>query len=95
MGTKVPIMVDLISQITGLPKARFDPSQYFKGKDNDKKLAARLKKKYDVIHNKRVYVNDTINDKVVRIVGKLLPMKIVHKKRKNQCTSRVIACAEQ
>ena len=45
MDTPVAIMVDLISEITGLPKDGPDPSQYFKGKDNDKRLAVRLKKK--------------------------------------------------
>ena len=43
MDAKVPIMVDLISQIIGLPKAGVNPSQYFIGKDNDKNLEASPK----------------------------------------------------
>ena len=62
---KVLITVDLISQITSLSKVRFDPSQYFRGKDNDKKLVAKMRKKYDVLEDKRVYVIDTINDQEV------------------------------
>ena len=57
--------IDLISQIIDFPKAGVDPSQYFRGKDNGKKTVARLKKKYDVIRDKRVYVIDTINDQGV------------------------------
>ena len=56
MDAKVPIIVDLISQITNLPKAGVDLSQYFRGKHNDKKMVVRLKKKYDVICGERAYL---------------------------------------
>ena len=45
LDTKFLVMVNIISQITDLPKAGVDPSQYFIGKYNEKRLAARLKKK--------------------------------------------------
>ena len=61
LDAKIPITIDLISQVIGLPKVGVDPCQYFKGKDNDKKLVVRLKKKYDVIHDERAYVINTIN----------------------------------
>ena len=86
MGIKVPIMVDLICQITSLPKAGVDPSQYFTWKDNDKKLETRLRNKYGVVKDKRVYVISTINDQEVRIREKLLAMKVVWKNQPNWCT---------
>ena len=45
MDMPIVITVDLISEITGLPKDGVEPSQYFRGRDNDKRLAARLKEK--------------------------------------------------
>ena len=63
LDTKVPFMADLIFQITSLPKEGVDPSPYFRGKDNEKRLVARLKKKYDVVCDKRAYIIRTINDK--------------------------------
>ena len=65
LGTKLPIIIDLISQISRLPMAGLDPLQYFHGKDNDKILAVKLKKKYNVIRDKQVYVIKTINDKAI------------------------------
>ena len=46
LDTLVTMIVSLISNIMGLPKDGLDPSHYFRGKDNDKRLAARLKKRY-------------------------------------------------
>ena len=36
LDTPIEVTVDLIAEITGLPKDGIDPSQYFKGQDNDK-----------------------------------------------------------
>ena len=56
MDTKVLVTVELISQITGMPMAGADPSQYFHSKDNEKRLVTKLKKKYDFIRDKQAYV---------------------------------------
>ena len=63
LDTKLPITVDLISYITGFHKEGIDPYQYFRGKDNDKKLDARLKNRYDVVHDKIAYIIRTFNEK--------------------------------
>ena len=63
----VTIMVDFISEIMGFPKDGPDPSQYFKARDNDKRLAARLKKKYDLQRDGRAYCINSINDQIVHI----------------------------
>ena len=69
-------------------------SQYFHGKFNNKRLAARLKNKYDVVRDKRAYVIRKITDRVVRVTTNMLAMKMVRKNRLNQCTFGVIACTE-
>ena len=95
MDTKVPVTVELISQITRFPTKGADPSQYFCGKDNNKRLRAKLKKKYDVAHDKRAYVISTSNDYAVQVIAKMLAIKMVRKNPPNQCTSGVITCVEK
>ena len=92
---KMHVTIDMISHITGLPKAGVDPSQYFREKDNDKRLASKLKNKYDIVWDKQEYVINTINDREVPIIAKLLAIKIVRINKLSQCMSVVIACAEQ
>ena len=46
MDKLVVVMVALISYITGIPKDGLDPLQYFRGRDNDKRFVAKLKKRY-------------------------------------------------
>ena len=43
MDTPIVLTVDLISEITRLPKDGPDSLQYFKGRDNDKRLVALFK----------------------------------------------------
>ena len=62
LDTLVKIMVYLITNIMGDPKDGPEPSQYFIGKDNDNRLAARLKKKYGLQRDGRAYHIDGIND---------------------------------
>ena len=69
LDTPIVITVDLISEITGLPMDGLDPSQYFKGRDNDKRLATWLKQKYDLQRDGRAYRIDIINDRMVRIAA--------------------------
>ena len=60
LDTPITLMMDLISEITGLPKDGEDPLQYSKGRDNDKRLAAGLKEWYDLKHDGRAYRIDSI-----------------------------------
>jgi len=71
-----------------------DLSQYFLDKDNNQWLAAKMKKKYAVDHEKWAYVIDTINDRTIWIIAMILYIKVVRNNLPNQCTSRVIACTE-
>ena len=44
-----------------------DPSHYFHRKDNNKRLAAKLKQKYGVDRDNNAYVFNTINDREFHI----------------------------
>ena len=95
LDSSVTIMVDLIADITGLPKDGPDPLQYFRGKDNDKRLAARLEKKYGLRHNGWDFRIDSINDHAMHISARILASKIVGKNFPIQSNLGLIACAEQ
>ena len=88
------IMVDLISEITRLPKDAPDPSQYFKGRDNDKRFAAQLKERYDLQRDGRAYHIDNINNRMMHIGAWILASKIVRNNCPVQCNSGVIACVQ-
>lgn len=49
LDRRVDIIIDLIHQIIGLRKTGVDPATHFVGKDQDKKLVARLINKYNLI----------------------------------------------
>ena len=69
--------MELISDITGFTKDGTSPSQYFRGKYNDRRFSANLKKIYNMQHDRRAYHVNSINDQVVRIAVRILASKIV------------------
>ena len=79
MDTPITLMVDLIFEITGLPKNGEDPFQYLKGRDNDKCLVARLKEWYNLQCDGRAYHIDSINNRAVRISAQILETNIFKK----------------
>ena len=48
-------MIDFIHRITSLSKNGSDPTTHFVGKDQDRKLAAKLIKKYNLTRGGRAY----------------------------------------
>ena len=52
---RVDIMIELIHHITRLCKTSADPVTHFMGKDQDRKLAVRLIKKYNLTRVGREY----------------------------------------
>ena len=55
LDCRVDITIDLIHRITGLSKTGADLVAHFMGKDQDKKLAAWLIKKYNLTRGGRAY----------------------------------------
>ena len=80
---RVDIMIDLIHRIMGLSKIGADPMTHFIGKDQDKKLAARLTKKYNLMRGGRAYNAAQIEDKPLRFIVQLLADRVLRKVRPN------------
>ena len=66
------ITIDLIHQITGLSKTVADPATHFVGKDQDRKLATRLIKKYNLTRGGWAYDVMQIEDKPLQFIVQLL-----------------------
>ena len=63
LDRRVDITIDRIHQIIGLSKNGADPAVHFVGKDQDKKLVARLIKKYNLMRGGQEYDVAQIEDK--------------------------------
>ena len=61
LNTPIPVIVDFISSIIGLPKAGEDPMQYIRGRDTDKRLVKQLKECFGLQRDGRAYRIDSIN----------------------------------
>lgn len=72
LDRRVDITIDLIHRITGLSNTIADPMAHFVGKDQDKKLATRLIKKYNLMRGGRAYDVVQIEDKPLRFTVQLL-----------------------
>ena len=59
-------MIDLIQRITGLSKNGVDPATHFLGKDQDRKLATRLSKNYNLTRGGWAYDATQIEDKALQ-----------------------------
>ena len=94
MDRLVAVMVELISEIIGMPKDGLDPSQYFRGKDNDNKLSEKLKGRYNLQRHGHAYHIDSINDQATHIAVRIYTSNIIRMNRPNYCNSGVIACTE-
>ena len=77
LDTKVSINVHFISSITGFPKARVDPTQFFIGKEQDKHFNTRMREKYSLTKDKRGFDTASINDKTVRFLVKEISIKFL------------------
>ena len=87
------ITIDLIHQITRLSKIGADPAAHFVGKDHDKKLVARLIKKYNFMRGGRAYDAMQIEDKSLRFIIQLLVGRVLWKCRSNQVPGLAIELA--
>ena len=70
------VTIELISQFTGVPKKGPNPSQYFWGKDNNKKVEVNLNNIYKLQHDRCAYVVHIINEKDVCITTRILTSKV-------------------
>ena len=91
----ISIDLNLITQITGLPKPRVDPPQFFVGKERDRELAIRIKNNYNLSKNFRGYDVASIKDEVVCFVEKELAIKVLRKCHSNQVPTLIIYLVAQ
>ena len=85
--------VELIASITRFPNVGGDLEPFFDGKDQDKNLAARMKKKYGLDSDKRGFNITSINDQDIEFTMKVLSMNLIRNMQLNQCTVGVITVA--
>jgi hypothetical protein len=93
MDRPVPINVDLISEITGLPMDGEKLEQYLEEKMKEKSISDEIKAKYGVERgNMGINISD-INDPTMRFVTRLLGCKLMCKCRKEEVPTGVVAIA--
>ena len=68
--------VKFIAAITGLKTVGMDPTPLLK-KDQEVSIAKRMKKKYGIQRSKRGFLIHTINNPIVRFVGKVLASNLL------------------
>ena len=94
LDCRVDITIDLIHRITGLSKTNADPAAHFLGKDQDKKLAVRLIKKYNLTRGGRAYDVAQIEDQPLWFTVQLLVGRVLQKCRPNQVLGLTIELAD-
>jgi hypothetical protein len=91
----VPITIELISQITGLPIWGMDPTLILDDKYKEKALAEEMKKKYGTSRGTRGIMIKQINNAATQLGAKILTYKLFRKCRKDEVPTRFIAVATQ
>jgi hypothetical protein len=82
MDRPVPINVDLIAKITGIPMDGENPKRYLEDKTKAKSISNEIKAKYGTERgNKGIKISD-INDPATRFAARLLGCEIMFKCRK-------------
>ena len=66
LDCRVDITIDLIHWIISLSKTSVDPTTHFEGKDQDRKLATKLIKEYNLARGGQEYDVVQIEDKVLQ-----------------------------
>jgi hypothetical protein len=89
----VPISVELIAQITGLPTRGMDPVLIMDDKSKEKALADEMKNKYGTTRGMRGIMIKRINNASTQLGAKILACKFPRKCYKDEVPAGVIAVA--
>jgi hypothetical protein len=95
MDRSVPITVDLIAAITGLPTDGENPEQYLEDKTRAKAISDEIKAKYGMEHGNRGIRISDINDPATRFSTRLLGCKLMCKCHKEEVSAGVVIVATQ
>jgi hypothetical protein len=90
MDRSVPITVDLITGITGLPTDGEKPEQYLEDKTRAKAISDEIKAKYGIERGNRGIMISDINDPATRFSTRLLRCKLMHKCHKEEVSTNVV-----
>jgi hypothetical protein len=91
----VPITVDLITQITGLPSPGMDLALIMDDKSKEKAFTEEMKNKYSTTRGTRGIIIKWINNPTTQLGAKILACKLLRKCRKDEVPAGVIAVAAQ
>jgi hypothetical protein len=75
----IPIIVDLITQISGLPSQGMDPMLILDDKSKEKVLAEETNKKYGTSRGTRGIIIKQINNAVKQLGANILACKLLRK----------------
>jgi hypothetical protein len=85
----IPVTIELITQITGLPIRGMDPALILNDKSKEKALVEKMKKKYGTDRGTRGIIIKQINDAMTQIGANILACKLLRKYRKNEVSASV------
>jgi hypothetical protein len=91
----VPITIELIAQITGLPIRGMDPTFIMDKQSKDKTLAEEMKNKYATARGTRGIMIKRINNVATQLGAKILACKFLRKCCKDEVPVGFIAVAAQ
>jgi hypothetical protein len=91
----IPITIELIVQITGLPIRGMDPALVLDDKSKEKALAEEMKKKYGIARGMRGIIIKWINNETTQLGTKTLAYKLLRKCRREEVPAGVIVVAAQ
>jgi hypothetical protein len=95
MDRSMPITVDLIVGITGLPTDGENPEQHLEDKTRDNAILDEIKDKYGVERGNRGIKISDINDPSTSLATRILRCKIMHKCHKDEVSSSVVIVTTQ
>jgi hypothetical protein len=95
MDKPVPITIELIAQIIGLPIRGMDPALILDDKSKEKTLVEEMKRKYGTERGTRGIIIKRINDSATQLGAKIFACKLLRKCRKNEVPTGVIVVAAQ
>jgi hypothetical protein len=95
MNKFVPIVVELIANITGLPIRGMDLTLFLDEKTKEKALVEEMKKKYGTDRRTRGIIIKRINNAATKLGTKFLDCKLLRKFHREEVPAGVVAVATQ
>jgi hypothetical protein len=95
MDISVPIDVDLITKITGLPIDWVKPEKYLDDNKKETTILEEVKSQFGTDRGSKGMIIKNINDPATRFATKLMDCKLLRKCHKEEAPSRVVSTVMQ